>query len=75
MKIFLFLKAFLSNVIVLILVLFLSNCQDRDDIIKEDNHFASKIYKDKVDDYWNLLKKDSDGEQLSKLKNCQLQWI
>ncbi|MFH7018148.1 hypothetical protein [Flavobacterium sp. FlaQc-47] len=61
----LFLKNYLTKATVLILVLFLSNCQEREDPIDENNHTASEIHKVKVNDYWNQLKLNSNEEQLS----------
>jgi hypothetical protein len=68
MKKKLFLKAFLTNAALLILLLFLSNCQDRDDLLQENNHTAPAIYKDKIGDYWNQLKIGSSTGQLSTIE-------
>ncbi|OXG00005.1 hypothetical protein [Flavobacterium araucananum] len=65
MKKTVFLKTCLTKAIMLILVLFLSNCQEREDPIQENNHTASEIHKVKVNDYWNQLKLNSNEEQLS----------
>lgn len=65
MKKTVFLKTCLTKVTVLILVLFLSNCQEREDPIEENNHTASEIHKVKVNDYWNQLKLNSNEEQSS----------
>ncbi|MFZ0596100.1 MAG: hypothetical protein WAM46_03895, partial [Flavobacterium sp.] len=43
----------------------MSNCQEREDPIEENNHTASEIHKVKVNDYWNQLKLNSNEEQLS----------
>ncbi|TDW46619.1 hypothetical protein EV144_106293 [Flavobacterium sp. 270] len=68
MKKKLFLKTCFTNAAVLILVIFLSNCQDRDDALQEIDYTAPAIYKQKVDDYWNELKLGLRPEQLSKIE-------
>jgi hypothetical protein len=63
-----FLKAYLTNGLALILVLFLSNCQVEEDTLQENNQTASVIYKAKIDDYWGKLKKGANNEQVSKIE-------
>lgn len=67
MKKKIFLKTFFAKSAVLILVLFLFNCQDRDDILLEDNHEATQIHKEKIRDYWSQLKNGSSTEQFSEI--------
>ncbi|WP_196216476.1 hypothetical protein [Flavobacterium sp. LC2016-01] len=63
-----FLKSFLTNLTLFLLVLFLSNCEDKDDVLHEDNHAAPAIYKDKINDYWNQLKSSNSLGELSKIE-------
>jgi hypothetical protein len=63
-----FLKAYLTNGLALILVLFLSNCQVEEDTLQGNNQTASVIYKAKIEDYWGQLKTGSTKEQLSKIE-------
>lgn len=63
-----FLKSFLTNITLLVLILFLSNCEDKDDTLHEDSHAAPAIYKDKIGDYWNQLKIGMNVGDLSKIE-------
>ncbi|PWA11559.1 hypothetical protein [Flavobacterium laiguense] len=63
-----FLKAYLTNGLALILVFFLSNCQVEEDTLQGNNKAVSEIYKVKIEDYWGQLKTGSSKEQLAKIE-------
>lgn len=58
---------FFKNTATLILLVMLGGCQEKDDIVQEDNHQASQIHKDKIEEYWNHLKIGAGTEQSSQI--------